>query len=84
MDKDLTTVITEMKKNFTCTLSHCEDRERECAGRDFWATLSTTDIFKVVLGRSPETGDNGRHLKRLMIPPDDETASQLQCVYPLH
>lgn len=72
MDKDFTIVIIEMKKNFICILSYCEDRERECVGRDFWVILSIIDIFKVVLGRSLEIGDNGRYLKRLMIFLDDE------------
>lgn len=65
MDKDLLTVIIEMKKTFKWTLSHWEDHERECAGCHCWATLST--IFKGVLGRSPETGEDEKTLKKLML-----------------
>lgn len=50
--------VMEMKKNFKRALSHCADRERECAGCNFWATLSTTDTVKGILGRSPETGED--------------------------
>ena len=82
MDKDLTTVIMEMKKKFKCTLSHCEDHERECAGYNFWATLSTTDIFKGILGRSPETGEDGKCLKRLMMHSDNYTSSPLHSIHP--
>lgn len=76
MDKDLLTVV-KMKKSFKCTLSHCEDCDRECAGCNFWATLSTTDLFKGILGRSPETGEDRKCLKRL-------TTAAPHSVAPIH
>lgn len=73
-----------MKKNFQCTLSHSEDREGKCAGSNFWATLSTTHIFKGILGRSPETGEDGRCYKKLMMHRDDYTGSQLHPFFYFH
>lgn len=58
MDKYFMTVIIEMKKIFKWTLSHCEGCERQCAGCNCWATSST--VFKGALGRSPETGEDGK------------------------
>lgn len=56
----------------------------KCAGCNFWATLSTTDIFKGILGRSPETGENGKRYKELMMHPDDCTGSQLHHIFYFH
>ena len=80
MDKNLMTVM-KMKKNFKCTLSHCEDCERECAGCNFWATLLTTDIFKGILGRSPEIGEDRKCLKRLTMHSDDYASSPQHSVH---
>lgn len=74
-------VIIEMKKNSKCILSHCEDCERKCTGCNFWATLPTTDIFKGILGRSPETGEDGRHYEKLMKHREDYTGSQLYPIF---
>lgn len=55
---------------------------KECEGCNFWATLSTTDLFKGILGRSPETGEDRKCLKRLTMHSDDYTSSPQRSTHP--
>lgn len=66
--------VIEMKNNCKCTLSYCEDHERECARCNFWASLSTTDKFKGILGRSPGKEDE-KCFKKLVKHQEDCTES---------